>query len=159
MKPSLLLSWPQVLSEIWASIFVSGQTSNLRRAHKQFITRLKRAAEDKKGKWGKRHFHLSGEFLMVTRLLLLMWKMMRMFCLLTACRRMTTYKSALKWCSKSSWSSTVRGKIAQDQQTVHKIAKGRCFLFRYTTVIHQHRQRNLSSYWTKTFQQQHEIYV
>lgn len=48
MKPSLLLSWPQVLSEIWASISVSGQTSNLRRAHKQFMTCLKRATRDKK---------------------------------------------------------------------------------------------------------------
>lgn len=41
MKPSVPLSWPQVLLEIWASIFVLGQTSNLRRAHKQFMTCLK----------------------------------------------------------------------------------------------------------------------
>ena len=35
---------------------------------------------------------------------MLMWKMMMMtmFCLFSACRRTTTYRSALTWCSKSS---------------------------------------------------------
>lgn len=130
MKPSPLLSWPRVLSEIWASIFVSGQTSNLRRLtnNSWWVQKERRRGT---GKWGRRHFPSEVDQLTdscwrkeICEVLMMLTGLM-MVCLFSACRRTTTYRSALKWCSRSSWSSTARSKRAEEQQTGDNVAKSR----------------------------------
>lgn len=59
-------------------------------------------------------------FLMMLMMMRSMCKVtMSVLCLSSACRRTTIYRSALKWCSKSSWSSTERSKRTEEQQTVY----------------------------------------
>lgn len=67
-----------------------------------------RAAEDERmGEPGKHSGLMCGCFRVQSGMMMIIKMMMMMMC--AGCRRTTTYRSALTWCSRNSWSSTVRG--------------------------------------------------
>lgn len=105
MKLSGLLLSPLALSDIWDIIFSPCQAKNKLSTIRSLVLTKPLWTEhcDKRKGWGAT----------VIWKALLVWSVSRW--LVTACafcRRMTIYRSALKSCSKSLWSSTEKSEIA-----------------------------------------------
>lgn len=144
MKPSVLLSWPQV--EIWASIFVSGQTSNLRRAHKQFMTCFKKINQGGEKEMRKRHFHLRSRIWLIQ---------VEVFFFFSSCWwcgwwvRCFVWLPAGEWLSTGvPWSGAARVHDLQSWEVrEHNISRPstqnlkQSFLFSHSAMMQQHRQK------------------